>query len=559
VFQLATEQKRRLTQRTAPIAGMAAIALIAGLLVGSLADSGSEKTAKAFGRAWERGDLGDMYGLLSKAAQQQYSLADFRREYAKAAATATETGVTAGKPAGERDGKVRLPVSVRTRMFGTVRGELLVPVGDGGVEWAPNLVFPGLDPGVPLLRQSQPPQRAKIVSRDGEVLAEGPADARTSPAGSLAGSVAGRLAPEEAARSRAAVYARGFPADWPVGQTGLERAFERQLAGSPGGQLRAGVRVLAQSRPRPGTSVRSTIDSRLQAAAVTALGSHFGGLAALDAETGEIRALAGIAFSAPQPPGSTFKLVTTTAALEAKAVKLSNQFPVETHATIDGVELENANRESCGGSFEASFAHSCNSVFAPLGVKVGAGRLVDAAQRYGFNSKPTVPGEVASSLPKADQIGSELEVGSTAIGQGRVLATPLQMASIAQAIGARGVWTEPTLRPGQQPRRHRATSAHVARTLKRLMLDVVGFGTGTSAAIPGIEVAGKTGTAELQDTRGPNARDHPTDQSNTDAWFTAFAPAGHPRIAVAVLLVRAGAGGQTAAPVARAVIQAALQ
>ena len=565
MLELATERRRRLTQRTAPIAGMAAVALVAGLVVGSLADSGSEKTAKAFGQAWQRGDLGDMYGMLSKAARAQYSAADFRGAYRRAAATATTTGVSVGSPRGERDGKVRLPVSERTRVFGVVRGELLVPVHDGGVEWAPNLVFPGLDPGVPLLRQSQPPQRAKIVSRDGQVLAEGPADARTSPAGPLAGSVTGRLAPEDDPRRRAAVYARGFPSDWPVGRTGLERVFETQLAGRPGGQLRAGARILAQSRPRRGTGVRSTIDSRLQAAAVTALGSRFGGLAALDARTGEIRALAGIAFSAPQPPGSTFKLVTTTAALEAGAVKLSTPFPVESHATIDGVELENANRESCGGTFEASFAHSCNSVFAPLGVKVGARRLVDVAQRYGFNSRPLVPGEVASSLPPADQIRSDLEVGSTAIGQGKVLATPLRMASIAQAIGARGTWTEPTLEPGRPSRRHRATSARVARKLERLMLDVVGFGTGTSAAIPGVKVAGKTGTAELQDTRGPNAQQHAQgaqgtqDQSNTDAWFTAYAPAGHPRIAVAVLLVKAGAGGQTAAPVARAVIQAALQ
>jgi penicillin-binding protein A len=141
-----------------------------------------------------------------------------------------------------------------------------------------------------------------------------------------------------------------------------------------------------------------------------------------------------------------------------------------------------------------------------------------------------------------------------------VLATPLRMASIAQAIGSRGTWTEPTLELGRPRRRHRATTPHVAHTLERLMIDVVAFGTGTSAAIPGIKVAGKTGTAELQDTRGPNARRQPSSrESNTDAWFTAYAPVGLPRIAVAVLLVRAGAGGETAAPVARTVIQAALQ
>ena len=94
---------------------------------------------------------------------------------------------------------------------------------------------------------------------------------------------------------------------------------------------------------------------------MVALAGRLGGVAALDPRNGEIRALAGIAFSAPQPPGSTFKIVTTAAALEQGLVKPSTDFPVESHAIIDGVELENANGEFCGGTFRDSFAHSCNS------------------------------------------------------------------------------------------------------------------------------------------------------------------------------------------------------
>ena len=126
-----------------------------------------------------------------------------------------------------------------------------------------------------------------------------------------------------------------------------------------------------------------------------------------------MRALAGIAFSAPQPPGSTFKIITAVAGLEQGKVKTSDKFPVETRAVIDGVDLENANGESCGGSFVNSFAHSCNSVFAPLGVKVGAKGLVATAERFGFNPEPSLPGAAKSTIPEPEEIGGPLAVGST--------------------------------------------------------------------------------------------------------------------------------------------------
>jgi cell division protein FtsI/penicillin-binding protein 2 len=438
----------------------------------------------------------------------------------------------------------------------------VLPAPDGHVDWAPHLSFPAVREGETLRRRSIPPLRAALLSRQGKVLASGPANARRSPL-AAATQVTGRLEPQKESAQQDAVYSRGFPRDWPVGQNGLERAFERELAGRPGGELLAGNRVLARAAPHRGRAVRTTIDAKLQEAAALALADRFGGIAALDARTGEVRAVAGIAFSAPQPPGSTFKMVTTTAALEAKAVKPGTAFPVQTKAVIDGVDLENANGESCGGTFRDSFANSCNSVFAPLGVKVGAKGLVSAAERYGFNAPPTVPGEVASSIPKASDITSPLDVGSTAIGQGRVLATPLELASIAQTVAAHGLRRAPTIRMSSRPAKaERVTSYKVASTLTDLMLGVVAYGTGTGAAIPGVKVAGKTGTAELEDTRGPNAKDQglgaSTDPENTDAWFAGFAPADRPRIAAAAMFVKAGAGGATAAPAVRAVLAAAL-
>ncbi|MET0810089.1 MAG: penicillin-binding transpeptidase domain-containing protein [Thermoleophilaceae bacterium] len=554
------EQRRRFSHRALPaLGGLAVISLAAGLAFGAGAQSGGERTAADFAAAWERGDYRAMHAMLDAASRRAHSLAEFRRAYREAAATATATSISAGEPGDESNGTITVPVEVRTRVFGRLRFELRVPVSDEKVTWGPLLAFPGLRPGEALSRLSRPPERGTLLSRDDKVLAEGPADARSSPLEAIAGSIAGTLAPEETAEERNALYARGFPPDWPVGQSGLELAFQDRLIGRAGGRLIAGERVIARARPRQARPVHTTIDTRLQEAAVVALAERLGGIAALDARNGEIRALAGIAFSAPQPPGSTFKIVTATAALEAGIVKPRTEFPVESAAIIDGVELENAGGEFCGGSFRNSFAHSCNSVFAPLGVELGAEALVDASERFGWNAEPVVPGEVPSTLPPAVEIKTPLEIGSTAIGQFRTLATPLVLASAAQTIAARGVRAIPTLALGERTRRVRVTSPKIARTVRSMMVDVVAYGTGTAAALTGVKVAGKTGTAELEDTRDPETGETaPSDPTNTDAWFTAFAPARRPEIVVAVMLIRAGAGGATAAPAARVVLDAAL-
>jgi cell division protein FtsI/penicillin-binding protein 2 len=560
VNELSVERRRRLTHRALPaLAGLALLSAAAGAVVGARAASGEERTAREFTEAWQRGDYRAMYERLDDRSRRLHSLREFRQAYADAAATATMAGITAGEPEGESGAEVAVPIEVQTRVFGRLRLELRLPVADEQVTWGPLLAFPGLRPGDGLARRSDPPVRGTLLSRDGKVLAKGEASNRTSPLEAIAGSIAGTLAPEETREERAALYARGFPRNWPVGQTGLEEAFETRLAGRPGGELLAGGRVLASARPLRAEPVHTTIDSRLQEAAVVGLAGRFGGIAALDPRTGEIRALAGIAVSAPQPPGSTFKIVTTAAALEAGLVKPSTEFPVDTAATIDGVELENANGEYCGGSFRNSFAHSCNSVFAPLGVEVGSDALVEMSERFGWNGEPSVPGEVPSTLPPAPEIATPLEVGSTAIGQFRTLATPLQMASVAQTIASRGMRRVPTLDPDTPTEGFRIIRPRIARTIESLMVDVVDYGTGTAAAMPGVKVAGKTGTAELEDTRDPETGETlPSDPSNTDAWFAAYAPARRPTIAVAVMLVRAGAGGATAAPAARVVLDAAL-
>jgi penicillin-binding protein A len=558
---LTLERRRRLTHRALPIlTGLALVALILGLVVGGGAGSEAERVAADFTRAWQRGDYAAMHRLLSAEARVDVSRDELASAYRDAAATATATRLAIAEPEADDD-RARVPVAVDTRIFGTVEGHVELPVSEGAVDWSPHLVFPGLAPGAALDRRTTVPERARILAAGGEVLAEGAPDARSSPL-AIASSIAGALEPPTDDGERDALYARGFAEDTPVGASGLERVFERRLAGRPGGELIAGGRVIARSRPRPGRPVRTTIDVGVQEAADAALAGRLGGVAALDPRSGEILALAGIAFSAPQPPGSTFKVVTSVAALEARKVKPSDEFPVETAATIDGVELENANGESCGGDFANSFAHSCNSVFAPLGVEVGAERLVETAERFGWNEDPRIPGALPSTIPPAAEIVTPLEIGSTAIGQFRTLATTLQMASVAQTIANRGVRKVPTLTPTPPTGAGiQVTSPAIAKTLERLMVGVVEFGTGTLAHVDGVEVAGKTGTAELGDTRGddPEALARSGDPANTDAWFTAYAPAGRPRIAVAVMLVRNGAGGATAAPAAQGVLVAGLK
>lgn len=558
------ERRQRLLRRGLPaLVGLGLLALVVGLFVGGGAGGTERATAARFATLWAEGDYGRMYQLLDDEAKARTPFADFAAAYRAAAETATiRSLVVVG--VGDRSGD-RIPVhlTLHTRVFGTVRGVLELPVsGDGDamrVAWRENAVFPGLGVGEQLTRQTALPSRAALLARDGSVLASG--DDRSSDDAEVSAEVAGRLEPAPPEQA-GAMEALGYPPDAQVGVSGLERVFQQELAGQPGGTLSVGGRVVAQTQPRPAAAVRTTIAPEIERAAIGALAGRYGGVAALDPRTGEVLALAGVAFSALQPPGSTFKIITLTGTLESHVAKPTTTFPVVSAATLSGVPLENANGEYCGGTLVDSFAHSCNSVFAPLGARLGAKRLVDVAERYGFNEEPSIPGAETSTIPSADAIGDDLAVGSSAIGQGMVQATTLEMTTVAATIAMDGLRPIPTLRLGERPRFVRVTRPRVAQEVARMMRAVVAYGTGTAAAIAGADVAGKTGTAELRDTV-PTSDDEdqqPVDAGpDTDAWFVAFAPSRRPRIAVGALFTEAGAGGEVAAPAVREVLAAALQ
>ena len=563
------ERRRRLITRMAPLALIAFVAFVVGAIAGNSSGSPEKEAAKRFATAWQNGEYAAMYKELNPGSKHKISVNDFVIAYREAAQIATIRSLEAGSPGGTSS-VVQVPIAVSTVAFGPVEAELELPFAEDGVAWEKRLTFPGLRRGEHLENQIELAPRAPILAADGTPLAEGPAEARAHPIGSEAIDVTGEVGTAEEDEMEA-LARQGFAPETPVGVTGLERAFNARLAGKPGGSLLAvsdadgSTRTLAEAKPKAGAAVKTTIDTGLQESAVSALAGRVGGIAVLDARSGDVRALAGQAFSAPQPPGSTFKMITTAAALQKGVVSLDDEFEITSGANVGGRFIENANGELCGGTFRQAFAESCNADFAPLGPKIGNDDLVGMAERFGFNSPPTLyaPRIIAHVNPEEStiptEIGEEVDLGVSAIGQGEVLATPLEMASVAQTIGNDGV-REPTsivanskLRPDAKP--VRVISKKIANELTELMIGVVTEGTGTAGAIPQAQVAGKTGTAELGPKPGEEESEHP--QQRKDAWFAAFAPAEKAKLAIGVLLVEAeAAGGEVAAPAASEVLSA---
>lgn len=587
--RLGSHRDRRQGRRIVSVLALGAVAfLIAALLTGGGAPP-TRALVSRFVAAWAKGDYAAMYEDIDPASKRDLSLSQFSSTYRHAARLATVRRSRAGKLSETASGAIVVPVVISTRMFGTLHSAFTFRfVGSGQsarIAWSRSLEFPGLRPGELLGRRTYLPPRAALLTRTGSVLASGAATApgeRGSPLGAAAGAIVGTVGPipsEEAAK----LMAEGVPSNAIVGSTGLERAFDASLRGKPGGVLLAGRRAIASAPSQPGHDVRTSISASIQEAAVAALGGQYGGVVAMQPSTGQILAVAGIGLDDLQPPGSTFKMVTVTGALQYRVATPSTVFPYASSATLDGVQLHNSESESCGGSLVLSFAVSCNSVFAPLGVKLGAKHLVAIAERYGFNHPSGIEGAPESTIPPASRIEGELALGSSAIGQGEVLASPLEMAVVAATIGDGGRRPTPTFSLHGPPPSLRVSSLTVARQVRHMMTEVVREGTGTAAAIPGVTVAGKTGTAELGPPPGcpssegasteagsanppsaagstpSNCKPSASNPADTDAWFAAFAPALAPRIAVAVLMVRDGFGGVTAAPVARQVLEAGLR
>jgi peptidoglycan glycosyltransferase len=451
-------------------------------------------------------------------------------------------------------------------------------------------------------------QRGKILTADGLVLAESvPAPEgsryrfeRRYPQGDLYGYITG-------------FYSRIY------GRSALERSMNSYLSGDASELALSTFSDLFLGRQKRGGNIFVTVDPNLQEVARTALGANKGAVVAMDPRTGDILAL----YSTPgfdpsqlssgsdpeirrawkrlnadpdKPllalshqelflPGSSFKIVTASAALE-NGFGSESQWPNPHRLTLPltNEQLQNFGDDHCnGGSSQITlieaFEESCNVTFAEVGLRLGAEQLAAQARAYGLcgtlpPERTTCDGQFinfelpfqSGRFPEPSYFEqNDPLLAFSAIGLDNDLVNPLQMVLMASAVANGGVMPQPRIvsevRDSQGRVAHefaartvrRAISGSTAAKLTQMMIAVVNNGSGYRAAIPGIQVAGKTGTATNGEGRAPNA------------WFTAFAPAQDPQIAVSVIVLDGGnlgseaTGGQVAAPIVRSVIEAYLR
>jgi penicillin-binding protein A len=381
----------------------------------------------------------------------------------------------------------------------------------------------------------------------------------------------------------------------------IERSYNEQLLGKSGVISMQDIEDSFLGSGQRGDEVRLTVHSRLQQVAASSLGGQLGSVVALDPQTGAVRALysnpsfdpgplashdppsireywnslepssptsplVNKATSRSFPPGSTFKVVTAAAALESGRYTPQSRFPDPVAIDLPQTDqtLTNFTNAACTGTGSivlfTALEDSCDTTFGLIGLDIHD-QVLATAEGFGFNQ--SIPFDLAGEASAFPRVPDDREPfrAYAGIGQGDVAATPLQMALVAAAIANGGDVPRPRLvqeirdpsgsvveKPSPETLGE-AVSAETAAEITRMMTAVVESGTGTAAQIPGVSVAGKTGTAQSQEGAAPHA------------WFICFAPSSNPRIAVAVLVENGGSlgseatGGAVAAPIATAIIE----
>jgi penicillin-binding protein A len=374
------------------------------------------------------------------------------------------------------------------------------------------------------------------------------------------------------------------------GRVGFELSHNDELVGNKTEFL--SVLDELQGHAQEGDNVQSSLDPAAQEAAVNGLAGRRGSVVAIVPSTGEVRAMVSIpeydpnqipknfaelnrdssaplfnrATQAGYPPGSTMKVVTATAALDSGEFTPDSVLSGRSPQEIDGVPLSNSGGEQFGDiDMTTALTNSVNTWWAQAGEKLGKATMFQYMDRFGFDAKPRLdyPGFqlAASGVYDGNKLlgpSDPIDIGRVAIGQERLRVTPLQMAEVAATVANNGELMEPRLwsrvidPDGRETkldpaRQSRVMSEDTASELNTMMQSVVQEGTGTAGAVSGIDVAGKTGTAEI--STGVN-----------DAWFIGFAPASDPQIAISCIVEHtSGFGGPTCGPIFKAVAESILQ
>lgn len=369
------------------------------------------------------------------------------------------------------------------------------------------------------------------------------------------------------------------------GKNGIELLYNNELLGYENGVMDK-ISSKIMNKEDKGENVKITLDYDLQKIAADELQGKTGSIVALNPKTGEVLAMVSKPDFDPNsideqwktlrdsatspfynratqglyPPGSTFKTITALAAYKYVPDIDNFSYTCTGSRNINGYTLRCFGGESHGyEKIDKAFEQSCNTAFAGIGMLVGRNHLIRTARAFGFNQ--TLPFELPLSNSSISiDSDSQADLAQASIGQGKVLATPLQMALVASAVANNGVMMKPHITKGvYSDKLNIATKEEDIETLrtslssaecdkiKTLMENVVNNGTGTAAQIYGVKVAGKTGTAEASD-------------KVTHAWFIGFAPADNPKIAVAVLIENTQlSGGTVAAPIAKDIMQKAIE
>lgn len=367
------------------------------------------------------------------------------------------------------------------------------------------------------------------------------------------------------------------------GKVGLELKYNDILLAISENDAINEIKNIVYSNKK-GNNIKLTIDHGLQSKAKELLKGRKGSIVALNPTTGEVYAMVSMpdfdssnlredwkhisedpnspllnrATQGLYPPGSTFKLITAIGLIDSP--ELDQTYTCKGTTNIDGYNISDYNKKGHGGiDLERALIKSCNTYFAEKSILLGKDKIGETAEKFLINKKIDFDLPVnVSKFPYKDNLG-KTDIAASAIGQGKVLATPLNMALIAAGIANNGVIVKPTLvkeiifTSGRiKDNRNveilsQGTNSIAAEKIKEIMVKVVEEGTGKNARIRNIKVAGKTGTAENQ-----------TDKNH--AWFIGFAPADNPKVAVAVVLEEEGStGGAASAPIARDIMKYAIE